>query len=303
MLTKKSIVNQFVVEYTGGGQSVSYMETADIYEDGVLLGQLRPIRKFIPLVDSQQLYGEISLGAWEEDQEYASGSVVISGPGFWQALQTSTGEVPSESEFWTQLPSPSETEQIVESIQRVAAVYVQDIIMDEGTSEADLDSIASLTPVWKAWKKYYAEDIVSREGSFYQSRSSHTSQPDWTPEVAVALWKKIHMGDEIPEWSQPYGGHDAYPAGFKVTHNGKVWVNTIDNNVWEPGVTGWVEEVAESAEPGEPDEPTISPWVQPVGGHDVYRLDDMVTHNGQTWISTNDANSWEPGVFGWVVVE
>jgi hypothetical protein len=41
-------------------------------------------------------------------------------------------------------------------------------------------------------------------------------------------------------------------------------------------------------------------WVQPVGSHDVYRLDDKVTHNAVRWISTNDANSWEPGVFGWV---
>jgi hypothetical protein len=41
-------------------------------------------------------------------------------------------------------------------------------------------------------------------------------------------------------------------------------------------------------------------WVQPVGSHDVYRLDDKVTHNAVRWISTNDTNSWEPGVFGWV---
>ena len=41
-------------------------------------------------------------------------------------------------------------------------------------------------------------------------------------------------------------------------------------------------------------------WVQPAGAHDVYRLDDKVTHNAKRWVSTNDANSWEPGVFGWI---
>lgn len=40
-------------------------------------------------------------------------------------------------------------------------------------------------------------------------------------------------------------------------------------------------------------------WVQPLGAHDVYRLENKVTHNDQRWISTNDANSWEPGEYGW----
>ena len=46
----------------------------------------------------------------------------------------------------------------------------------------------------------------------------------------------------------------------------------------------------------------ILPWVQPTSVN-PYRLDDMVTHNGSTWQSTNDANVWEPGVFGWVVID
>ena len=29
-----------------------------------------------------------------------------------------------------------------------------------------------------------------------------------------------------------------YMKGDKVTHGGKVWVSTVDNNVWEPGATG-----------------------------------------------------------------
>lgn len=44
---------------------------------------------------------------------------------------------------------------------------------------------------------------------------------------------------------------------------------------------------------------SVSPWVQPTGAHDTYGLGDRVTHNGQTWVSTNAANSWKPGVFGW----
>ena len=40
---------------------------------------------------------------------------------------------------------------------------------------------------------------------------------------------------------QPTGAQDAYAKGAKVSHNGKHWVSTADNNVWEPGVYGWDE--------------------------------------------------------------
>lgn len=47
---------------------------------------------------------------------------------------------------------------------------------------------------------------------------------------------------QIPAaWVQPLGAHDAYKKADKVTHKSKVWENTIDANVWEPGVTGWRE--------------------------------------------------------------
>ena len=45
----------------------------------------------------------------------------------------------------------------------------------------------------------------------------------------------------------------------------------------------------------------IADWVQPAGAHDAYMQGDIVTHNGQTWISNVDNNVWEPGVYGWSV--
>lgn len=45
------------------------------------------------------------------------------------------------------------------------------------------------------------------------------------------------------------------------------------------------------------------PWVQPQGAHDAYNAGEQVTHNGQTWQSTVDTNTWEPGVYGWEVIE
>ena len=40
-------------------------------------------------------------------------------------------------------------------------------------------------------------------------------------------------------------------------------------------------------------------WIQPTGAHDAYSKDSKVTHNGKKWISSYDANVWEPGVYGW----
>lgn len=44
------------------------------------------------------------------------------------------------------------------------------------------------------------------------------------------------------------------------------------------------------------------PWIQPTGAHDAYNMGDRVTHEGQNWESTANANVWEPGIFGWIVI-
>ena len=40
-------------------------------------------------------------------------------------------------------------------------------------------------------------------------------------------------------------------------------------------------------------------WRQPTGAHDAYAMGAKVSHNDKHWISTADANVWEPGVYGW----
>ena len=46
-------------------------------------------------------------------------------------------------------------------------------------------------------------------------------------------------GAPLP-WERPESTNP-YMKGDKVTHAGRTWVSTIDNNVWEPGVYGWEE--------------------------------------------------------------
>ena len=44
-------------------------------------------------------------------------------------------------------------------------------------------------------------------------------------------------------------------------------------------------------------------WSQPIGAQDAYSQGDKVSHKDQHWISSVDANVWEPGVYGWAAAD
>lgn len=44
-------------------------------------------------------------------------------------------------------------------------------------------------------------------------------------------------------------------------------------------------------------------WSQPIGAQDAYMSGDKVSHRDQHWISSVDANVWEPGVYGWAAAD
>ena len=117
----------------------------------------------------------------------------------------------------------------------------------EETSEGLTDEAAAyvpeLFPMWRAGEEYAVGDRRQWKGKLYKVLIAHTSQEQWMPDVAVSLFAEVLIPDPsvIPEWVQP-SSTNAYMTGDKVRHNGKVWVSTIDNNVWEPGVFGWGEE-------------------------------------------------------------
>ena len=105
------------------------------------------------------------------------------------------------------------------------------------------------------------------------------------------------------EWRQPLGAHDAYPSGWVVEHSGKTWLSLTPGNVWEPGVSGWREQVA-APNPGEDGETPETPaptWIQPTGAHDSYNEGDKVTFNGAAYQSLINANTWSPADYpaGW----
>ena len=93
-------------------------------------------------------------------------------------------------------------------------------------------------------------------------------------------------------WRQPTSAVDAYPKDWTVQHNDAVWVSLVAANVWEPGVSGWREDVEEGAVPE---------WVAPTGAHDAYQTGDHVMFEGAEYVSLIDGNTWSPTAYpqGW----
>lgn len=92
----------------------------------------------------------------------------------------------------------------------------------------------------------------------------------------------------------PTWGLISYSIGDRVQYNGTLYkciqAHTSQTD-WTPDATPalWVVVTLEE----------WPEWVQPAGSHDAYAKGSKVTHNGKKWISSYDANVWEPGVYGW----
>lgn len=95
------------------------------------------------------------------------------------------------------------------------------------------------------------------------------------------------------EWSENWTGK----AGTIVRENDKLYRSIHD-------VTNVAQNTRPSETPamwtliGNPNE-EYPEWVQPIGSHDAYNINDKVLHNNKKWISDVDGNVWEPGVYGW----
>ena len=112
---------------------------------------------------------------------------------------------------------------------------IQAVTLDDETAVL----VPNLFDIWSDSKHYEKDERVTYNGTLYKCLQAHDAQADWTPTDAPSLWAKVLPGQsgEIGEWEQP-GSTNGYKTGDKVTHNGKTWESTADNNVWEPGAVG-----------------------------------------------------------------
>lgn len=120
------------------------------------------------------------------------------------------------------------------------------VIMQAASSLSDEVAIGAveLFPRWSGnGVSYVVGDRVSYGDTLYKVIQAHTSQTDWTPDKAAALYTEVSdPAIEWPEWEQPAGAHDAYSKGDKVSYDNAHWISDVDNNVWQPGVYGWTKQ-------------------------------------------------------------
>lgn len=97
-----------------------------------------------------------------------------------------------------------------------------------------------MIPLWNVGQDYVRDDRVRYEGHAYKVLQSHTSQPDWTPDIVPAIYARLRTSQEeqeeqagIEEWEQPTA-ENPYMKGDRVAHSGFFFESLVDSNVWEP---------------------------------------------------------------------
>ena len=133
---------------------------------------------------------------------------------------------------------------------------------------------------------------MTREHAYKLRELMHKASVSLTDEDALD-------GIELfPLWA----ADTAYALDVRVRYEDKLYkcvqAHTSQED-WTPDITPalWVD----VAEPH-----TIPVWRQPTGAQDAYMKDDLVRYpdaDGDVYISLVDNNVWEPGAYGWEMIE
>lgn len=173
-------------------------------------------------------------------------------------------------------------------VRQLVAQYV----LEQELAEEDLQSLIGLYLPWKEDEIFQTENgqlplvVRSYEGKLYKLLLPHTTQADWTPDVTPALWKVFTPAGVIPDWVQPINAQTAYRINEKVTHLGKIWLNELDYNTYEPGVYGW----RDTSLP--PDNPCQTAPAWDIANYTLYIVGYVVKHNNAIYSAKNLTHTW-----------
>lgn len=133
-------------------------------------------------------------------------------------------------------------------MKREHAYKLREMMHKAAVSLDDEDALEAveLFPAWAIGKAYATDERIRYGEKLYRCVQAHTSQADWTPDAAPALWTEVAKPGEIPVWKQPTGAQDAYNKGDRVWYpekNTTVYESLIDANVYSPEAypAGWQE--------------------------------------------------------------
>lgn len=99
-----------------------------------------------------------------------------------------------------------------------------------------------------------------------------------------------------PTWKEDVN----YVSDTRVLYNGTLYRVLSDHTSqadWTPDATSSLFAKVLTSDDGK-----ILPWEQP-DSTNPYKVGDKVSHNGSNWISVVDNNVWEPGIYGWEIID
>ena len=114
-------------------------------------------------------------------------------------------------------------------IAKIQRLYIEGTLTESQYTELRT-MLAEQNPV----KAYDVESELDRVWvELRRIASIVDNMPEPTPEPEPS--------EDVPDWVQPTGAHDAYQKGDKVRYNGNVYESLIDGNVWSPDAypAGW----------------------------------------------------------------
>lgn len=148
---------------------------------------------------------------------------------------------------------------LIESTQAPEELLAE--ILTANTTPEQALRLRTYHPVWMPGEDLAVGDRRRRDlggaVKLYEVIQAHTSQADWPPETVPALFRDLegHVvtdpeggeTEEIPDFAQPTGAHDAYAIGALVRFEGRIYRNKIKYNAHSPAAypAGWelVEEI------------------------------------------------------------
>ena len=147
--------------------------------------------------------------------------------------------------------------------------------------------------------------------TFEQAEAYVASLPEFeayvSPVETLIESIKDELTDEqastIVEYYPVWASGEQYLAGDRVRYlDGfyKCLQQHMSQEGWTPvdAQSLWTAIIDASA----PDSDPYPEWVQPESTN-PYQIGDRVSHNGLHWVSTVDGNVWEPGIYGWDLIE
>jgi hypothetical protein len=152
------------------------------------------------------------------------------------------------STIWEYIIVPKTTEQFNDMADikdtELDQTVIKSLLRQQITEVADedLDTYASLFPVFKVGESIKLGDKRQYEDKVWKAIQAHVTQIDWLPPAVPALWVRVNNPEVILPWEQR-PAENPYMIGDKCSFGGHTWESKIDTNTWSPESypAGWTD--------------------------------------------------------------